>query len=175
MENINQQKDKILSDVKTALNLFKFYDTFYQSLNGNAKSYLQSQSKKYKKILSDIQEIILPHVNKICPKCDIQCCKIYNPKSNSYIYKRVGFFECVDYLLVKCDTDLPEPLYANVEKNLCLFFKNGCILPVDCRSWTCIEYFCDNLKNEINMAPISKYLEDAESILKDFSLRECLM
>jgi hypothetical protein len=171
----NNRKDQIMKDFETAWKEFEFYEKLYLSLNDNAKEYLKSLSEEYKKVILDIQEVILPSVRKICPTCSIQCCKLYTPEPSIYIARSVGGFECVDYLLVRCDTVLPEPYYEHAEKNLCIFWKDGCILPADCRSYLCIQYFCDELKNEVDMQLISKYLEKAESILTSFSLREILI
>jgi hypothetical protein len=170
----NSIQDRIILDFKEAKQKFELYERFYIGLSVNAKQYLKQRSIEYKNILLDIQEIILPTVKKKCPLCKIQCCKLYTPEPSIYIARSVGGFECVDYLLVRCDTILPEPYYEHAEKNLCTFWKDGCILPADCRSYLCIQYFCDELKNEVDMQLISKYLEKAESILTNFSLREIL-
>lgn len=164
-----------MKDFKQARKEFNFYEKFYQGLSDNAKKYLKDESIKYKKVLSNIQEIILPSVRQICPTCSIQCCKLHTPELSIYIAGTVGGFRCVDYLLVRCDTDFSGPCYENAEKNLCPFFKDGCNLPSDCRSYSCIRYFCDDLKNEVDMEYISKCLEEAASILTNFSLRDCLM
>jgi len=172
MDNISNKK-QIISDTKTALNRFQFYEKFYLSINGKAKSYLKSQSRRYKQVLRGIQEIILPHVRKICPTCSIQCCKIYNQETKRML-PGAGAFKCADYLLARCDTPLPDPCYVNAEKNLCLFFNDGCTLPIDARSLVCIGFFCDTLRNELDMKPIDNYLQQARRILMNFSIRECL-
>jgi len=167
-------KEQILLDTQTALNRFQFYEKVYLSINGNAKTYLKSQSRRYKKVLLDIQKVILPHTRKICPTCKETCCKIYNPKKSCYILRNVGAFECADYLLARCDTQLPDPCTENAEKNLCLFLDGGCTLPADCRSLICISFFCDTLRNELDMKPIDNYLQQARLALMNFSMRECL-
>jgi len=174
MDSIDDRKHQILKDQKTARGEFQFYENIYLQLDSNAKEYLKRQSMKYKKVLLNIQTTILPAVRKICPTCSIQCCKLFTPEPPVYIAGSVGGFGCVDYLLVRCDTNFPDPCYENAEKNLCPFFKNGCTLPIDCRSYLCIQYFCDDLKSEVDMGAISKYLEEAISILTRFSMKECL-
>ncbi len=97
----NNRKDQIIKDFETAWEEFKFYEKLYLSLNGNAKEYLKCLSKEYKKVILNIQEVILPSVRKICPTCSIQCCKLYTPEPSIYIARSVGGFECVDYLFSK--------------------------------------------------------------------------
>lgn len=172
MNNLDN-KEQIISDTQTALNTFQFYENLYLSINGKAKEYLKYQSRRYKKVLLDIQEIILPHTLKICPTCSVHCCKIYNPEAKRML-PGVGAFKCADYLLVRYDTKLPDPCYENAEKNLCLFFNNGCTLPADCRSLICIAFFCDTLRKELDMKLIDNYLQQARLILMNFSIRECL-
>jgi len=62
-----------------------------------------------------------------------------------------------------------------MEKNVCPFYVNGCTLPVDCRSYLCIQYFCDKIKKELDMQLISKYLEKAKFVLNHFSVQECMI
>ncbi|MBW2172715.1 MAG: hypothetical protein JRF69_12235 [Deltaproteobacteria bacterium] len=175
MDNIAERKDQIMSDIERALKIIKFYENFYVGLNGNAKKYLKCQSAKYKEALLNIQEVILPSIKETCPTCVEGCCKLYEAKRSIYMAGAVGGFGCVDYLLVRCDTQLPDLCCENAENNLCLFFDSGCTLPADCRSYECIRYFCDQLNNKIDMQLISKYLEEAESILTDFSIRRLVL
>jgi len=164
-----------MSDFKKAQKKFELYEKFYLGLSENGKKYLRHQSKIYKTLLLDIQEIIVPSVKRNCPICEIQCCKLYTPELSIYVAGTVGGFDCVDYLLIRCDTILPDPCYENAEENLCPFWADGCILPLDCRSYLCTQYFCDKLKEELDMQLISKYLEKVEFILNNFSIQECMV
>jgi len=106
-----------MSDFKKAQKEFALYEKFYLGLSENAKKYLRHQSKIYKTLLLDIQEIITPSVKSNCPICKIQCCKLYTPELSIYVAGSVGGFNCVDYLLIRCDTILPDPCYENAEEN----------------------------------------------------------
>lgn len=175
MSEIDNPKDRIASDFTKALKEFELYEKFYLALSDNGIKYLKSRSRKYKQILSNIQKIILPSVKRKCSTCNPHCCHLSSPELSIYIAGSVGGFYVVDYLLIRCNTILPEPYYDNAEKNLCPFWKDGCILPVDCRSYLCIQYFCDKLKEELDMALVSKYLEKAKLVLNNFSIGECMV
>ena len=175
MREIDTLKDKIASDFTKALKEFELYEKFYLSLSDNGKKYLKSQSTKYKQILSDIQKVILPSVKANCSTCNPNCCHLSLPELSIYMAGSVGGFCVADYLLVRCDTVLPTPYYDNAEKNRCPFYRNVCILPVDCRSCLCIQYFCDQIREELDMALVSKYLERAKSLLNNFSIGNCMM
>jgi len=164
----------ILADHKKARSSYTFYEAVYQRLDSKAKAYVRCRSVKYKKALIAIQREISPHVKKICSSCADICCRLENKERNIYIAGRIGVFELVDYLLVRCDTELPEPIYENAERNLCVFWREGCILPSDCRSYSCIQYFCEDLSREIDEGSVTKLLERAHKILADFSVGECL-
>jgi len=168
-------QDKIISDFKKAKQEFELYEKFYLGLSVNAKQYLKQRSGEYKNILLDIQEIILPAVINKCPICKIHCCRLHNQKLSIYIAGSVGGFSCVDYLLTRCDIVLPTPNYENAAKNLCPFFANGCILPANCRSYLCIQYFCDDLEKEIDMQAISKYLQKLSFVCNNFSIAKCMV
>jgi len=175
MSETDSHKDKITSDFAKARKEFEIYEKFYLALSDNGVRYLKSQSGKYKQILSDIQKIIIPSVKTNCSTCNSLCCHLSSPERSIYIAGSVGGFYVVDYLLVRYDTILPTPYYDNAEKNLCPFWKDGCILPVDCRSYICIQYFCDQLKQELDMVPVLKYLEKAELVLNNFLIGECMV
>ncbi|MBW2334287.1 MAG: hypothetical protein JRF06_04200 [Deltaproteobacteria bacterium] len=175
MSEIDNPKDRIASDFTKALKEFELYEKFYLALSDNGIKYLKSHSRKYKQILSNIQKIILPSVKRNCSTCNPHCCHLSSPELSIYIAGSVGGFYVVDYLLIRCNTILPEPYYDNAEKNLCPFWKDGCILPVDCRSYLCIQYFCDKLKEELDMVLVSKYLEKAALVLNNFSIGECMV
>ncbi len=87
----------------------------------------------------------------------------------------VGGFNCVDYLLTRCDIVLPVPNYENTAKNLCPFFTDGCIVAANGRSYLCIQYFCDDLKKEIDMQAASKYLRKLRFVIDNFSIAECML
>jgi len=160
--------------IKLAQKKFECYEVAYLGISGNRRKYLQIQSRAYKRSILDVQEIILPSIKRICPTCDINCCKLYTPELSICIEGCVGGFNFVDYILVRCDTILPDPCFKNMEKNLCPFWADGCILPIDCRSFLCIQYFCDKLQKELDMQVISKHLEILESIQNNFSIQKCL-
>lgn len=171
----NSLVQKLVSDAKSARSRFELYEKFYLSLNERAKKYLRSESIEYKRCLSDIQDLILPGVKKICPTCNIVCCKLHCPDLSIYTADTVGGFTLNDYLLVRCDQILPNPQYENVGKNLCPFWDNGCRLPVDCRSYMCIQYFCDNLKNELDLEAIEHCLGNIRKVLDSFSIGKCMI
>ncbi len=175
MIETDNQKNRITSDFTKAIKEFELYEKFYRTLSDNGIKYLKSLSGKYKQILSNIQKIILPSIKRNCPTCNINCCHLSSPELSIYVAGTVGGFSIVDYLLIRCDTVLPEPYYDNVEKNLCPFWKDGCVLPVDCRSYLCIQYFCDKLRKELDMTLVSKYLEKAKLVLNKFSIGECMV
>ena len=175
MNEIDIQINKIMSDFKKAREQFELYEKFYLGLSENARKYLKPLSMEYKNILSDIQEIILPSIKRNCPICIYNCCKLYTPELSIYVAGSLGCFDYIDYLLVRCETTLPNPYYENAQKNLCPFWSYGCILPVDCRSYLCIKYFCDKLKEELDMQLISKYLKKARSIIDNFSTQVCML
>lgn len=165
---------KAILDFKAAQERFELYEKFYLSLSDKAKEYLRKESKKYKGFLREIQELILPSVKELCPICEIQCCKLYTPELSIYIADTVGGFNLDDYLLIRCDRKLPDPCYENAEKNLCPFWGVGCILPIDCRSFLCIQFFCDKLKKELEMKPVLKLLDKTRAILNNFSIGNCM-
>lgn len=71
MNKIEGLKERIASDFKKAQKEFELYEKFYLSLSEKARTYLRCQSKKYKTLLLDIQEIITPSVKSNCPICEI--------------------------------------------------------------------------------------------------------
>jgi hypothetical protein len=171
----NSLAQKVVSDSNSARNRFELYEKFYLSLNEKGIKYLRSESIKYKRCLSDIQDLILPGVKKICPTCNIVCCKLHCPDLSIYIADTVGGFTLNDYMLVRCDQILPNPQYGNVGQNLCPFWDNGCRLPVDCRSYMCIQYFCDNLKKELDLEAIEHCLGNIRQVLDSFSVGKCMI
>ena len=166
--------DRIGQDFRAARQRFELYERFYRSLSGRAREYLRAESARYKRSLLEIQQLILPAVEKLCPACETQCCKLYTPELSIYIAGTVGCFGLGDYLLVRCDAVLPDPCYPNAEKHLCPFWKDGCILPPDCRSFLCIQFFCERLKQNLDMASVGASLGRTKAILDSFSIGRCM-
>jgi hypothetical protein len=174
MGKLDKMADEIRKDQETARGEFEFYENVYEKLSERAREYLKPRSREYKRTLADIREMILPAVSKICSVCQSTCCLLYNQERSIYMAKTIGGFSFIDYLLSRCDTVLPEPHYQNVEKNLCPFWDDGCILPVDARSYLCVRYFCDKIKKELDMKAVSRHLEKLKSMLSDLTLRELM-
>ena len=174
MHDKNGFEDRISTDFRAARQRFELYERFYRSLYGRARDYLRAESARYKRSLLEIQQMILPAVAKLCPDCETQCCKLYTPELSIYIAGTVGGFGLNDYLLVRCDTILPDPCYPNAEKNLCPFWKAGCILPPDCRSFLCIQFFCEKLRKNLDMAAVEQSLGKTQAILDSFSIGRCM-
>ncbi len=173
MARTNDIEKRLLKDMQLAKRKFECYEKMYIGLSGDGKKYLQAQSRRYKRKVSEIQKIILPALNDICPTC-INCCKLYTPELSIYIAGSIGCFQFIDYVLVRCNNILPNPYFENIKHNLCPFWAEGCILPSDSRSYLCTKYFCDKLKKELDMRVISEHLEVLKSIIKDFSIKKCL-
>ena len=172
--DIPRTKDEIMTGFKDARKKFELFEKFYLGLSQEAKKYLSRQSGQYKRMLLDTQEIILPAVQRKCSTCSDFCCRLDAPQLQIRDCDCVGWFGHIDYLLVRCDTILPDPCYENAEKNLCPFWSHGCILPVDCRSFRCTKYFCDKLERELDMQLFYKYKEKIESVLSGFSIGQCM-
>jgi hypothetical protein len=166
-------KKRLLADIHLAKKRFECYERIYTGISGEGKQYLQFQSRAYRKEAYNIQKIIRPALRENCPNCE-GCCKLYSPNLSIYIAGTVGCFEFIDYILVRCDTSLPDPYFRNMEENLCPYWAYGCTLPDDCRSYACLQYFCDKLKKELDMYKISKHLKILKSIMDDFSIQKCL-
>jgi hypothetical protein len=167
--------ERAVSDFKAARQRFELYEKFYLSLSDRARRYLKSESIRYKRSLREIQYLILPAVRKMCPTCDKHCCRLYTPELSIYIAGTVGGFGIADYLMIRCDGILPDPCYENAVKNLCPFWDEGCILPVDCRSFLCIQFFCDKLKNTLDMDTVTESLGKVRGILDSFSIAKCML
>ena len=173
MSETNNLKREREHDIQLARKRFEGYEKLYAGLSGDGKKYLQNESRKYKETVFNIQQLILPSIQKNCPSC-INCCKLDTPELSIYIAGSLGCFQFVDYILVRCDKVLPEPNFSNMEDNLCAFWADGCVLPPDCRSFSCTKYFCDTLKKELDMEVISEHLQFLESLMQDFSIKKCL-
>lgn len=170
----SRNKDEIMAFFKDARKKFDLCEKFYLGLSLNAKRYLRDQSEQYKGIILAIQEMILPVVQRNCPTCPHFCCRLHAPQLQIPECDCVGWFGHIDYLLVRCDTILPDPCYENAEKNICPFWSDGCTLPIDCRSFRCIKFICDRLERELDMQLFYKYEERMESVLAGFSIRQCM-
>lgn len=168
----NLRKD-VQQDIQLARKKFEGYEKLYTGLAGDGKKYLKSQSKTYKRGVLNIQELILPSIQRNCPSC-INCCKLYTPELSIYIAGSLGCFDFIDYLLVRCDTILPDPNFRNMQDNLCAFWLDGCMLPHDCRSFACTKYFCDTLKKDLDMKLIYEHLETLQLTIDNFSIQKCL-
>ena len=173
------QKDSLteraVSDFKGARQRFELYEKFYLSLSDRARQYLRDESIRYKKSLREIQDMILPGVREICPACHRHCCRLIAPELSVYTACTVGGFGIADYLMIRCDKILPDPCYENTEKNLCPFWDEGCILPVDCRSFLCIQFFCDRLEKALDMEAVTESLGKIQAILDSFSIAKCMV
>jgi len=173
MSETDNLKRELQHDIQLARKKFEGYEKLYMGLSGDGKKYLRNQSKTYKRSVLDIQQLILPSIQRSCPSC-INCCKLYTPELSIYIAGSLGCFDFIDYILVRCDTVLPDPNFKNMENNLCAFWEDGCILPIDCRSFSCTKYFCDRLEKELDMKIISEQLQLLDCLMKDFSIKKCL-
>ena len=175
MNNTDDLNDKAIYDFKKARKEFELYEKFYLSLSSKAKQYLRSRSREYRRCLMDIQDLILPSVREICSVCKTRCCQLFSPEHSIYMAGSIGGFCIADYLLTRCDNKLPEPYFENAEKNLCPFWDDGCILPDDCRSFLCVQFFCDKLKEDLDMESVSKSLEKTQAVLNSLSIGECML
>jgi hypothetical protein len=173
MSETNNLKRDLQHDIQLARKKFEGYEKVYAGLSGDGKKYLQNESKKYKKTVLDIQQLILPSIQRNCPSC-INCCKLDTPELSIFIPGSFGCFQFGDYILVRCDTVLPDPNFSNMEDNLCAFWADGCLLPHDCRSFLCTKYFCDTLEKELDMKVISEHLQFLDSLMQGFSIKKCL-
>jgi hypothetical protein len=173
MSETNNLKRDLQHDIQMARKKFEGYEKLYTGLSGDGKEYLRNQSKTYKRSVLDIQQLILPSIQRNCPSC-INCCKLDTPELSVYIAGSLGCFGFIDYILVRSDIVLPDPIFKNLKGNLCAFWAEGCILPIDCRSFTCINYFCDDLKKEIDMNVIAEHLDTLKSVIDSFSIQKCL-
>ncbi|MEW6665088.1 MAG: hypothetical protein AB1512_07700 [Thermodesulfobacteriota bacterium] len=166
--------DKVLSDFQAARKRFEIFERFYRSLSKNAKTQLRRRSSEYKRYLKEIRGLIRPGVEKTCSTCASHCCRLYSPELSINMAGTVGGFELKDYLLARCDRPLPEPRFENAAKNLCAFWSDGCVLPVDCRSLLCTGFFCNRLSKELEMESVWKVLENIRGVVDRFSIAVCM-
>ena len=173
MEDTEAQNE-ISADFRKAWERFQLFERLYLCLGEEGAEYLRNQSRKYKGVLRSIRDVIQPAVVRNCSTCEASCCQLSAPDISIYMASTVGGFRYVDYMLARCDTLLPEPRYKNVASNLCPFWSEGCTLPVDCRSFTCVKYFCDGIEKELDMGLVSGLLEGLEKVIGGFSTSICM-
>jgi hypothetical protein len=162
---------KILHDCEASREKFKGFEFAYRLLGPDDLKYLRERSVAYKKAVLAVQELILPAVHKHCPHCTWgTCCRLHSPELSIYIAKSVGCFDLIDYLLVRCDTELPVPNFANGRRNLCAFWDNGCRLRPDCRSLLCLQFYCEPLRRELDMDLVNGRIAAVQSVVNSFSL-----
>jgi hypothetical protein len=168
-------KKNLLHDFKSAQEKFKAFEFTYRVLLPGDLMYLRKQSATYKKAVKEIQKLILPAVRKHCPHCRYgTCCRLNTPELSIYIAGTIGCFNLTDYLLVRCDTELPAPDFANGRRNLCPFWDNGCRLQPDCRSLLCLRFFCEPIGQDLNMDLVNEHIAAAKSVVDNFSLGRLL-
>jgi hypothetical protein len=158
---------------RKAIKAYECFEKLYLKITGTAKEYLEFHSREYKSRATRIQQIILPSIKRKCPYCKHLCCKPYNPEL-SIMFIPIGLLNFSNYLLIRCNTVLPQPKYDNLENNLCAFWENGCLLPLDCRSYACFHWFCNELQKEININLFSKDLDTLKVIVDNLSINNCL-
>jgi hypothetical protein len=165
----------LLLDCDAARGKFASFEFAYRVLRPDDIKYLRKKSVAYKKAILAVQELILPAVHKHCPRCDYgTCCRLYTPELSIYIAGSVGCFTVLDYLLVRCDTELPEPNFDNNQHNLCVFWDNGCRLRLDCRSLLCLKFFCEPICRDLDMDLVSKRIAAVQSVVDNFSISQLL-
>lgn len=174
MDQADNLRERAAADFRAARTRYALYEKFYRSLSSDARAYLRDESRQYKRSLEEIRSLILPAVSKTCPVCRNQCCKLYTPERSIYIAGTVGGFHLNDYLLARCDETWPDPRYENAENNLCPFWDGGCILPGHCRSYLCIQYFCDDLQKNLAMEAVTESLGRLKTILEAFAIGKCM-
>jgi hypothetical protein len=171
----NALNKKFLSDYESARKKFTAFEFVYRVLQPGDLKYLRKQSAAYKKAVLAVQELILPAVRKHCPQCTYgTCCRLTTPELSIYIAGSIGCFSLTDYLLARCDNQLPAPDFANGLRNLCAFWDNGCRLKPDCRSLLCLQFFCEPLRRDLDMDLVNKYIAAVQSVVKNFSLGKLL-
>jgi hypothetical protein len=162
---------KILRDCDSAREKFKGFEFAYRVLRPEDLKYLREQSAAYKKTVLAVQELILPQIRKRCPRCPYgTCCRLSTPELSIYIAGSVGCFSLTEYLLARCDTELPAPNFANSRRNLCAFWDNGCRLRPDCRSLLCLQFFCETLRRDLDMDLVNGRIAAVQSVVDNFSL-----
>lgn len=166
---------KILRDFNSAWENFQAFEFAYRTLLPEDREYLREQSAAYKRTVLAVQEIILPAVREHCPNCAYgTCCRLSTPELSIYIAGTVGGFCLTDYLLVRSDSKLPAPKFANSRRNLCPFWDNGCRLQPECRSLLCLQFFCEPLRRDLDMDLVDKRIAAVQAVVNNFSLSRLL-
>jgi hypothetical protein len=177
---ISGRKDTILDKI-TQLNCnfakekFESFELVYRVLRPNDRKYLREQSAVYKRSVREVQAFMLPVVSKHCSSCPFGlCCRLSSPKLKINITESIGCFGLIDYLLVRCDTELPAPNFENAQQNLCFYWENGCRLEPDCRSLTCLKFFCKPLRRDLDMVLVNRSLAKVQAVVNNFSMSRLL-
>lgn len=164
--------ERMIEDANTAIEKYRGFEFAYRLLQGKDLDYLRKMSRAYKQAVSALQELILPAVQAECPHCQYgTCCRLYSSKLKIYIARSVGGFEFRDFLLARCDSQLPEPDLTNRAKNFCAFWENGCRLNPNCRSLLCLQYFCEPLQRRLDMNEVNRRLALVQNVVDQFSLQ----
>jgi hypothetical protein len=164
----------LLRDCDFAREEFDLFEFIYRALWPEDLVYLREQSTAYKRAILAVQDLILPAVRKHCPSCATTCCRLSAPELAIYVARTVGCFRLVDYLLVRCDTELPAPDFDNAVRNLCAFWDNGCRLPPDCRSLLCLQWFCEPLRQDLDMNAVNERIAAVQAVAHNFSIHRLL-
>jgi hypothetical protein len=166
---------RILRDGDSAREKFKAFELAYRVLRPDDLPYLRDRSTAYRKAVLAVQELILPAVRKHCPHCPYgTCCHLSSPELSIYIAGSVGCFNLTDYLLVRCDTELPAPDFTNGRRNLCAFWDDSCRLEADCRSLLCLQFFCEPLRNDLDMVLVNKHIAAIQFVVDNFSFGQLI-
>lgn len=167
--------EAFVRDCAAARENYQTFEFAYRLLRPDDLTYLREQSAAYKRAVLAVQELIEPVVRSTCPVCPYgTCCRLSTPELSIYIARSVGGFVLTDYLLVRCEVELPAPDFANTRLNLCPFWDNGCRLRPDCRSLLCLQYFCESLRHELDMDLVNKKIAEVQAILENFSMNRLL-
>ena len=172
--NVSGLENQIEIDLKRGLENLRIFEKIYLNLTSDALEYLKKYSSLYRLKISEIQKLILPEVKRICSKCEEHCCKLFSVRHNIYLARVPGGFSFKEFLLARYNNPRFKLRVENPGENLCPFWKNGCQIPEDSRSLLCISWFCEDLKKGLNMDKIALLVEEAEVLVKEFSLKKCL-
>ena len=162
---------RMTEDANAAIEKYRGFEVAYRLLKGDELAYLREWSRAYKEAALALQELILPVVNEECPQCEFgTCCRLYSSKLKIYIARSIGGFDFEDFLLARCDSELPEPDLTNRARNFCAFWDNGCRLDADCRSLICLGFFCESLRKRLDMNEVDGKLAAVRHVVENFSL-----
>ncbi len=153
---------------------FADFERFYRAVRGQGRRYLGDRAREYRGEVALLQDLIEPAVRSECWRCKTMCCRLDIPELAIYTAPTIGCYGLVDYLLARCDSDLPTPRYESVHDNLCPFWDGGCTIARDQRSLVCLRYFCGALNAHINHHEVLVRLERLSSLVKSLSLLACL-